>query len=101
MNDLHFDNLTRRASLTPLGGGGLVALASPVRAAAKGNKSKNRKGSSAKKRCMTQVAQCTDFSTAACAGDPACAATFQPCCSPAGQCDFTGFITCLQQAVNS
>jgi hypothetical protein len=102
MNDLHFENLTRRASLSTLGVAGLAALSTPFTAAAKqkhrnGEKEKTNK---AKERCQTQVAQCTDFVVASCPGDAACVAKLQPCCAFSGQCDFTGFITCLQQTLN-
>jgi hypothetical protein len=104
MNDLHFDSLTRRASLTTLGVVGLAALASPFTATARqkhkhANK-KREKTNKAKERCETQVAQCTDFIAASCPGDAACVAKFQPCCTFSGQCDFTEFITCLQQTLN-
>jgi len=103
MNDLHFDSLTRRASLTALGVGGLAVLASPLTTAAKQKhkNARNAKTNKAKERCETQVAQCTDFISAACPGDAACVAKFQPCCTFSGQCDFTGFITCLQQTLNT
>ena len=104
MNDLHFDSLTRRASLTTLGVAGVAAFASPFTATAK-RKHKNANTKQAKtntaiERCQTQVVQCTDFISAACAGDAACVAKHQPCCTFPGQCDFTGFITCLQQVLN-
>jgi len=104
MNDLHFDRLTRRASLTTLGVAGLAAFASPFNATAK-RKHKNANTNQAQtntaiERCQTQVAQCTDFISAACPGDAACVAKFQPCCTFSEQCDFTGFITCLQQTLN-
>jgi|SRR5215213_6855696 hypothetical protein len=114
MNDLHFDSLTRRASLTTLGVAGVAAFASPFTATAKRKhknantkqrKHKNANTTQAKtntaiERCQTQVVQCTDFISAACAGDAACVAKHQPCCTFPGQCDFTGFITCLQQVLN-
>ena len=95
MNDRHVDGLTRRASLATLGVAGLMALASPLRASAK---HKNGKNTKAKKRCQTQIAQCTTLVAQACPGDDACVARLQPCCTVVGQCDFSGFITCLQQA---
>jgi hypothetical protein len=105
MNDLHLDRLPRRASLTTLGVGGLAALASPFTATAKRKRknanAKKAKTNKAKERCETQVAQCTDFIVASCPGDAACVAKFQPCCTFSGLCDFTGFLTCLQQTLNT
>src|SRR5215213_3026252 len=104
MNDLHFDRLTRRAVLTTLGVAGLAAFVCPFNATAKRKHKKantnQAQTNTAIERCQTQVAQCTDFISAACPGDAACAAKFQPCCTFSEQCDFTGFITCLQQTLN-
>jgi hypothetical protein len=104
MNDLHVASLSRRTSLTTLAVAGLAAFAGPFTATAKRKhknaNAKNAKTNKAKERCKTQVAQCTDFISAACPGDAACVAKFQPCCTFSGQCDFTGFITCLQQTLN-
>jgi hypothetical protein len=114
MNDLHFDRLTRRASITTLGVAGLAAFASPFTATAKrkhkkaNTKQRKHKNANTKQatantaieKCQTQVGQCTDFISAACPGDAACVAKLQPCCTFSGQCDFTGFINCLQQAAS-
>ena len=97
MNDRHFDSLTRRASIVTPGVGGSAAVASPFTVAAK-QKHKNASNTKAKKRCQSQIAQCTTLVAQACPGDAACVARLQPCCTVVGQCDFSGFITCLQQA---
>jgi hypothetical protein len=90
MNDLSFDVFTRRASLATLSAAGLAALVGPFAADAK---SANKK---AKKKCKSQVAQCTAFITADCSDNPnpECLAVL-PCCDSLGTCDVNTFFACL------
>lgn len=99
MNGDVFTALTRRASLLTLGAVGLASLA-PTNAihAKKKRRKKKRKNGDIFKFCKKQVGQCLDFFLPSCEDDLICQATVETCCPEVGQCDFTGFILCLDDA---
>jgi len=96
MDDVSFDALSRRASLTALGTAGLAAaFTAPLTA---GAKKKKKKKADVNKLCKKQVGQCTSFLLAQCAGQPTCPAIVA-CCSFFGKCNTTGFLACFDAAV--
>jgi hypothetical protein len=97
MDPVNFDTLTRRASLLGLGTAGLAAFAVPL--AADGKKKKKRKKGDVNQLCKQQVGECDIFVTGTCEGDAECLAEASACCPLLATCDFNGFLTCLQAAL--
>ena len=94
MNDLSFDHLTRRASLTALGAAGMVGLlGSGLAVSAKPGATKKARRK-AKKKCKNQVNQCLDNVNALCNGDKGCLSTLPTCCPILVDCNFTAFFAC-------
>lgn len=90
-----FHALTRRASLLTIG----AALSDPVASDAKKRRRKKKgKNGDVFKFRKKQADQCLDFFLPLCGDDLICQATVETCCPEVGQCDFTGFIVCLDDA---
>jgi hypothetical protein len=92
MNDRFVDAMTRRASFAGLSAAGLASLLPP---AARGKSKRKGNDDKAKKKCKTQVGQCTDLVAIRCSVDPNTCTEALECCEFAGRCDFTGLINCL------
>jgi hypothetical protein len=45
--------------------------------------------------CKSQILDCEAFAQVSCQGDAACITELTACCDFIGVCNFTGFITCL------
>jgi hypothetical protein len=98
MNRSVLTALTPRASLLTLGSVGLAILAPTNAIHARKKRRKNRNKGDVFKFCKQQTAECLDFFLPACEDDLICQATVETCCPEVGQCDFTGFILCLDDA---
>jgi hypothetical protein len=89
---------TRRGSLA-LGSAALLGLSQRPGAEAKKKKSCSKKSKKkVNKACGAQVDECTAFFAPFCAAAPnpaQCQATADLCCAPLGDCDFTGYTTCV------
>jgi hypothetical protein len=67
----------------------------------KRNKKRNKNNGGQKKifaLCNREVTACESFVQDECGGNAACVAAATPCCERLGSCDFTGFITCINDA---
>jgi hypothetical protein len=94
MHARSFDHLTRRASLAVLNAAAMATLAAPFAAEARKRKTDNDRAKQAKKKCKTQVRQCTALIAATCGPDQENCAELLECCKIAGRCDFAGFLNC-------
>lgn len=66
-----------------------------------GNRKKNKNGKERNKifaRCKSQAPACEAFIQTACINDPTCLAVVLPCCKEIEICEFTAFITCVNDA---
>ena len=100
MNDLTFDQLTRRSSIAALGAAGLVGLlakAPTTSAEQSANKKANEK---ARKKCKNQVNQCVGSASVFCGDNQECRADFLVCCEELDDCNFSGFFVCAFNSVN-
>lgn len=64
-------------------------------------KKRNKKKSAQEKvfsRCNSQVSACEAFVQENCLGDAGCLTSVTPCCELMGECNFTGFVTCVNDA---
>ncbi len=96
MNDRSFAALPRRPSLAILSAAGLVTLTANVTAAKnKRNRKNSKNDDKAKKKCKTQIGQCTDLIALRCSAEPEVCTAALECCDFAGRCDFAGFLNCL------
>jgi hypothetical protein len=96
MNDLTFDQLTRRASLAALGAAGLAGLLGQATSA---KQSANKKAKQqAKKKCQNQVNQCLSSGNLVCNNIEECEDALPVCCQQLADCDFTAFFTCIAAA---
>lgn len=89
-------NVTRRRSLS-VGVASLIALRRGQAADAKKSCSKRVRKKVART-CGRQVDECTAYIAQTCADSPnvaECLTDLSPCCDPLGECDFTGFTTCV------
>jgi hypothetical protein len=102
----HAITVSRRASLTSLGGAALAAALSvtPEVNAAKNSKKAKRK---LKKKCAAQAGQCQATVQTFCAGimDPAqqqeCVQVLSPCCALITGCDVSRGISCILTAATT
>ena len=89
---------TRRGSLA-LGAAALLGSTPAPRAEAGKKKSCGKKSrKKVNKACGAQVDECTAFFGPFCAAAPnpaQCVATVDLCCAPLGDCDFSGYATCV------
>jgi hypothetical protein len=101
MNDLTFDHLTRRASLTALGVAGVVGLLGQAPAAsARQSASKNAK-KKAQQKCNNQVDQCIGSANVLCDnGDEECRSSVLACCPELEDCIFIGVFGCAISSHN-
>ena len=96
MNASMLKTLTRRASLTALGGLGAAGLATlePLTAAGKGSAKKK-----ARKRCKKDATACIATLLTVCAQQPDaedCIASLTPCCET---CSANGFLACFVDTI--
>lgn len=89
---------TRRGSLA-LGSAALLVLTQGPGAEAKKKKSCGKKSKKKVNRaCGAQIDECNAFFVPFCAAAPnpvQCQATVDLCCAPLGDCDFSGYATCV------
>ncbi len=89
--------LSRRESVTAMGGAALAALAGAGSSEAKKSrksKRKKRRNGESEDRCPAQVQPCTTFFDAFCGGRPECL-TQRSCCLFLETCEVNTFLTCL------
>jgi hypothetical protein len=95
MIEQSIDVLTRRAALLGVGVG-LPALAGPLAAGARKNKTKKiKKKAKNLQKCQNQVGQCEAVLLQACAGEQWCIDAQLPCCAALATCDLLGLYACI------
>lgn len=101
MNDLTFDHLTRRTSLTALGAAGVVGLLGHAPATSAKQSASKKAKKKARKKCENQVDQCIGSANLLCEdGDEDCRLSLVACCPELDDCNFIGFFGCAISSSN-
>jgi hypothetical protein len=101
MNDLTFDHLTRRASLTALGAAGVAGLLGHVPGTSAKESASKKAKKKAQQKCKSQVDQCIGSANVLCEdGDEECRGKVRACCPKLEDCNFTAFFACARASDN-
>jgi hypothetical protein len=94
MSDRSFDLVSRRMSRAALLAAAITTWGTPFTATARKRKNGKGKDKQAKRKCKTQVRQCTALVAAECGTEDEICQDLLECCQVLGQCDFAGFMNC-------
>ena len=95
MSDTIFDTFTRGLSRQ-------LPTAAPIASESRNRGKKQNKKNGGQKKvfslCNSQISDCEAFAQVSCTGDAACITAISACCQLIGVCNFTGFVTCINDA---